>query len=243
MTTAKSPQTSQSSQTTHPFRLPDIPRREPDEMTSYDHLHRLGSAHHLIHYLGNPETTLVEAERYIVPGPGWGGADAIHRYPDLFIAFNVNPARYKENNGYVITEQGKAPDFVLEVASVSTGRVDVGAKREDYAALGIPEYWRFDETGEYHGARLAGDRLVEGVYVPLVVEELADGSLQGYSEVLNLYLRWEEGRLGWHDPATGQHIPTYDDQRRRAEQEREARQQAEARIRELEAENRRLRGG
>ncbi len=40
----------------------------------------------------------------------------------------------------------------------STGRVDVEAKRDGYAALGIPEYWRFDETGRRHGTRLAGDR-------------------------------------------------------------------------------------
>ena len=36
-----------------------------------------------------------------------------------------------------------------------------------YAALGIPEYWRFDETGNYHGVRLAGDRLVNGQYQPI----------------------------------------------------------------------------
>jgi hypothetical protein len=118
----------------------------------------------------------------------------------------------------------------------------VGDKREDYAALGIPEYWRFDRTGEYHGARLAGDRLVDGVYVPMPIEELAEGSLQGYSAVLDLYLRWEHGQLGWYDPATGQHIPTYDYQRGRADNEREARIRAEDQVRNLEAEIRRLRG-
>ena len=60
--------------------------------------------------------------------------------------------------------------------------------------------------------------------------------LQGYSAELNLYLRWEQGQLRLHDPATGRHILTYDDQRARADS-------AEARIRELEAENQRLRGG
>ena len=90
----------------------------------------------------------------------------------------------------------------------------MGAKRDEYAALGITEYWRFDKTGEYHGTRLAGDRLEGGVYVPIPIEELPDGSLQGYSAALNLYLRWESGRLGWYDPATGRHILTYDDQRR-----------------------------
>ena len=75
----------------------------------------------------------------------------------------------KASNGYVISEQGKPPDFVLEVASESTANIDTGAKRDDYAALGIAEYWRFDETGEYHGARLAGDRLVQGRYEPIPI--------------------------------------------------------------------------
>ena len=234
MTTAKSLSSSVR------YRLPDIPQREPDEVTNIDHLHKNGSSHFLGRYFGNPDTTLVEAERYIILGPHWD-SDPIHRYPDLLIVFDVDAALYRENNGYIITEQGKPPDFVLEVASPSTALTDLGAKRNDYAKLGIGEYWRFDSTGEHYGAPLAGDRLVDGVYAPIAIGELDDGNLQGYSEALNLYLRWEEGRLGWYDPATGEHIPTYDYQLHRAEMEREARIQAEARVRELEAENRRLR--
>ena len=36
------------------------------------------------------------------------------RYPDLLVAFGVDPAAYKASNAYVISEQGKPPDFVLE---------------------------------------------------------------------------------------------------------------------------------
>ena len=222
------------------FRLPDIPQREPDEMTSFEHLHKTGSSHHLIQHLGNPETTLVTAERYIVLMPGPSGRDVIRRYPDLLIAFDVDPIAYIESNGYIISEQGKPPDFVLEVASVSTADIDVGEKRDDYAALGIPEYWRFDETGEHHGARLAGDHLVDGEYQPLPIEQLSDDTLQGYSPVLDLYLRWHDGKLQWYDPATDRHIVTFDDERARADDERAARIQAEARVRELEEELRRL---
>ena len=52
-------------------------------------------------------------------------------------------------------------------------------KRAAYADLEIPEYWRFDETGEFHGARLAGDRLVDGQYEPVPIETLEEGILQG----------------------------------------------------------------
>ena len=76
-------------------------------------------------------------------------------------------------------------------------------KRTAYAGLGIPEYWRFDETGEFHGTRLAGDRLVDGRYEPVPIETVGEGVLQGYSGVLNLLIRREHGRLGWHDTKTG----------------------------------------
>ena len=88
---------------------------------------------------------MVEAGRWVVLYPGFNKARA--RRPDLLVAFGVDPAAYGASNGYVVTEQGKPPDFVPEVASASTEEIDVGAKRRDYAALGIPECWRFDETG------------------------------------------------------------------------------------------------
>ena len=216
------------------FRLPDIPQREPDEVTSHQQLTHTGHAHHLAVYLGNPDTTLVTADRWIIAAPGT--YHELARYPDLMVAFDVDPELYRASNGYIISEQGKPPDFVLEIASESTGSTDTGPKRDDYARLGILEYWRFDETGQYHGARLAGDRLVDGVYVPIRIDQLADGVLQGYSAALNLHLRWEHGALALHDPATEEHIATFESERAgrfRAEAarllERAAREQAEAR--------------
>ena len=208
------------------FRLPDPPQREPDEMTQFDHLFKYGYSHALAMHLGNPETTLVEADRWIVADPESSKARA--RRPDLLVAFGVDPEAYAANNGYVVSEQGKAPDWVLEVASASTGRIDVTEKRDDYAWLGIGEYWRFDETGEHHGTRLAGDRLVEGAYVPIEVEELPDGSLQGYSAALGLHLRWTLGVLTFRDPATGRPIATFESEHARAESERHQREVAEA---------------
>ncbi|MXZ26160.1 MAG: Uma2 family endonuclease [Caldilineaceae bacterium SB0665_bin_21] len=76
--------------------------------------------------------------------------------PDILIAFDADPEVCARHNAYIFAEQG--PDFVLEVASRSTGHIDVEDKPADYAAPGIPEHWRFDETGESHGARLTGDR-------------------------------------------------------------------------------------
>ena len=86
----------------------------------------------------------------------------------------------EEQRGYAIDRQGKAPDFVLEVASPTTGRVDYTDKRADYERFGVGEYWRFDPSGgEYHDAALAGDRLVSGVYEPIEIEVLGEGHLRG----------------------------------------------------------------
>ena len=195
-------------------------------MTSFDHMARAGGAYLLAEHLGKPDTTLVAGERYISPVPTQDMTGV--KYPDLLVAFDVDPETYRRSNAYIISEQGKPPDFVLEVASRHTGDEDTGEKREVYAALGIPEYWRFDETGEHHGERLAGDRLVDGVYEPVEIEQIAEGILQGHSDVLDLDIRWHDGLLEWYDPETGCHIPTLVDQRNR--------------VRELEEELRRLRG-
>ncbi len=224
-----------------PFVFPDPPEDPEDKMTSFKRLAATGNIYHLIQHLGNGETTLVAGEQYLALAPTRNLAGV--RYPDLLVAFGVDPALHEESNAYVIAEQGKPPDFVLEIASRSTGHIDSGPKRRDYAALGIPEYWRFDETatGRYHGTRLAGERLAAGEYVGIDIVELPDGSLQGYSAVLGLYLRWADGELVFYDPATGRPIATLADEREarvaaeaRAAAEREARVAAEARLRELE---------
>ena len=230
MTTAKTPKS------TLAFRLPEPPKTQDEKMTASRHLSLTGNAHFLAQHLGNPETTVIGSDLYITPIPTSERADMTGVvYPDLLVAFNADPAMYLAHNGYVISEQGKPPDFVLEVASPSTGRRDTVDKRIAYAALGIPEYWRFDHDGRSHGTRLAGDRLSDGQYEPIQIDELPDGSLQGHSDILNLDLRWTDGQLVWYDPATGEPIVSL-------ESEREARVQAEARVRELEEEIRRLRG-
>ena len=212
MTTAKTPKARS------PYRLPYPPEKNPDDMTSAKHLAETGNMHHLKLHLGRPETTIVKAELFLANdgrGPG-----ANFRVPDLLIAFDADPELYEANNGYIVSEQGKPPDFVLEIASPSTRATDNDAKREFYARHGVLEYWRFDEEESRNSVRLAGDRLVNGVYEPIAIEELPGGVLQGYSPSLNLYLRREQGELRWHDPAMGQHIATFEGERARADQER-----------------------
>ena len=166
--------------------------------------------------------------------------------PDCVVAFGIAepPESVAEANGYTISEIGKPPDFVLEVASASTGRRDYTVKRDIYAGYGVAEYWRFDHTGgRYHDAALAGDRLVNGVYEPIEVEAGPDGISRGYSVALGLELHWVSGRLRFYDPVAQEYLSDLTEakaQRDNAVAQRDdaiaQRDAAEERIRQLEAE-------
>ena len=130
--------------------------------------------------------------------------------PDCLVAIGIDVPRAEllAVNGYTISEIGKPPDFVLEVASRSTGQRDYNVKRGIYAGYGVREYWRFDHTGgRYHDVGLAGDRLVNGEYEPIPVDTGADGIMRGYSTALDLELHWYFSRLRFWDPKTREYLP------------------------------------
>ena len=216
-------------------RFPVYPPR--DDMQNWFYLHESAVGSALAIHLPN---AIVVSEVPVTPSQPRG--DDI-RIPDLLVLFDSDLALLREQNGYVIDSQGKAPDFVLEVASPTTGRADYTDKRQDYERFGVGEYWRFDPSdGEYHDAALAGDRLVDGVYEPIEIEELGEGRLRGYSDALGLYVCWEEGMLRFFDPVTESYLLAHDEERagRMAAESRAG--AAESRVAELEAELRRLRG-
>ena len=216
-------------------RFPELPPR--DDMNNPLYLYRPSYIYALELHMGDPETTIVLGE---VP-LGWRpGQSAGVRRPDLMIADNINRALIIEQWGYAIEQQGKPPDFALEVASKTTGGTDYTAKRRDYEAYGVPEYWRYDPSGgEYHDVALAGDRLVDGEYQPIEIEWLDEERCRGYSEFLGLYVCWEYGELRWFNPRTESYLRTHADDVERAEAERVARALAEERAERAEAERER----
>ncbi len=229
------------------------------DMQNPIYLHRPGHLAALSLHFGAPDTTIVLGE---VPV----GRDISQRQglrtPDLLIAFGVDPDKIIADRGYSIAEWGKPPDFVMEIASRSTARNDIGDKRNDYAAFGIPEYWRFDPSGgRYYGTHLAGDRLVGEVYQPISIVRVDGTHYWGHSPALGLDICWENERLRWYDPMAQRYLLTFDetDEERidaqmerdaaryerdsaliERETERRARLAAEERVKELEAEIRRL---
>jgi len=205
--------------------FPEYPPR--DDMQNSLYLNRFAHVTALEVHLGNPDTTLVLGEVSVAPS---AAASKEHRRPDLIVSFNCDPELAIRQDGYAIDLQGKPPDFALEVASKTTGIIDETEKRIDYAAYGILEYWRYDQTGgDYHKDALAGDRLVDGEYKPIDIDWLDNDRCRGYSAVLDLYVCWEYGNLRWYDHHAGEYLLTFFDEREMRLQETFARQQAEMR--------------
>lgn len=249
----------------HLEQIPDPPK-EPDMRQSNTLSHAFPA---LFAHFANRDDVLLGGGGYILRETGQviRGSFA----PDLVFTEGVEyPEAIIQRNGYVISEVGKPPDLVLEVASPSTGYRDYTVKRTGYAALGISEYWRFDcSGGKFHDAPLAGDALVDGQYEPMPIMTEPDGRQWGYSPILGLELWWElkSGRefadLTFRDPIAGAFLldpaeqalalRAAEEQARDAnsrayfaeslvDSERAARIAAEARIAAMEAELRQLRG-
>ena len=185
----------------------------------------------------NPPDAMIPGSTTLVSGNGYlcRQRSDLPRcsYPDFLVSFNVVWEDVTFTNGYVIEEAGKPPDLVMEIASHRTGRGDYMDKREIYANLEVPEYWRFDHTGgDYHDAPLARDPLTDGGYRPMPLTTEPDGAIWGYSKVLVLSVCWVEGRLRFWERERQRYLPK---QREQAIELAEA----EARVRELEEELRR----
>ena len=129
--------------------------------------------------------------------------------PDCYITFGVGRDAVLPHNSYWTWHIGKPPDFVLEIASISTAEKDLGEKALLYAALGILEYWLYDASPDsrFYGAPLIFLLLQGDRYVPVPLETLPDGRVRGYSPTLGLYLYWDDGRLRFHDPVRDVWLP------------------------------------
>ena len=212
-------------------RFPDYPPR--DDMQNWLYLYETSILTSLAIHFADEPNVMVASE--VPVGPGLPVRDDA-RIPDLLLVRDGDRALMEEQRGYAIDRQGKAPDFVLEVASPTTGRADYTDKRTDYERFGVSEYWRFDPSGgEYHDAALAGDLLVEGKYEPIAIETLQEGMLRGYSDALGLYVCWENGLLRFFDPGTESYLRSHDEAEARAEVERAGRVATQARAEEEHA--------
>ena len=125
--------------------------------------------------------------------------------PDVLVSLGLGTHK---RSSYFVWEEGKPPDWVLEVASPSTKKRDLDDKRRKYAEMGVPEYWMFDAKGDVYPPgtpRLQGLKLVGGEYRPLK-SRLVDGKRTIRSEVLGLDVRVDGELLRFRDVATGRDV-------------------------------------
>ena len=154
--------------------------------------------------------------------------------PDVFVVFGANGKHLRDS--WIVWREGKAPDFVMEVASPSTWRRDAAEKRDIYVEMGVSEYWRFDPTGEHFTPQLVGERLADGEYHQIPLETEGDGIIRGHSAVLGLDICVRPGlELRLYDPESGQWLRTH-------WESEEALQAAEEEVRRLREQLQNLQG-
>ena len=181
--------------------------------------------------------------------------------PDVLVSFGVSR---RHRGSYAVWEEGKPPDFALEILSEFTWRKDVRVNPQRYEQMGVREYFLFDPN-EFVKPRLQGWHFSDGKSLRSEAVEVADGMVGIYSHVLGLHLchtdPWHVdakgtimlGRLCWHDPATGKFLVTMselmqhaaetkhraEETAQRADVEVQGRRALEARVAALEAQLRR----
>jgi Uma2 family endonuclease len=124
-----------------------------------------------------------------------------HLAPDVFAVRGV-PKRRRDH--YLIWEEGKSPEVVIELTSASTRDEDIKYKFDLYQdELRVKEYFLFDPYEEYLDPSFQGFRLIDGEFQPIAP---ADGRLP--SEVLGLHLFRDGTQLRLWDPKTGKVVAT-----------------------------------
>ena len=229
--------------TTASVRHPSIEEAEDDLSIEYPSSDGEPMAENKWQYVAMTDTVSVLENRFLDRPDVYVGGDMLMYYrmndnatrvaPDVFVVFGAAGKHFRDS--WIVWREGKAPDFVMEVASPSTWRRDAGEKRDIYAGMGVSEYWRFDPTGEHFTPQLVGERLAGGEYHPIMLETDSDGTLRGRSDVLTLDICAKPGlELRLYDPETGQWLRTH-------RESEEALQVAEAGKQAAEDEVRRLR--
>jgi Uma2 family endonuclease len=171
-----------------------------------------------------------------------GIADAVVA-PDVFVIFGVED---RPRRSYKVWEEGKTPDWVLEVTSGTTRRKNEQDKPRIYAQMGVTEYFQYDPTGDYLTPALKGQHLLAGTYQPLLPQRqtargLTEDILTLPSSVLGLSLcLLPNGQLRFFNPLTQEYLRSPEESERERLQERQEKELQRQRADRLAAKLREL---
>ncbi|MCE7989623.1 MAG: Uma2 family endonuclease [Caldilinea sp. CFX5] len=169
----------------------------------------------------------------------WDKPDLKDHAPDIAIVPHVHD-RDADREKFIVAEEKTRPLLIIEVVSPKTRNNDRSTKVKQYARAGVQEYLYID-----HWTRkgqeiweVVGFRLEEGQYVPLVPDE--DGAI--YCRSVGLRIGIENGKVWVEDAETGRDLLTPLAIQQALHVAEEARFGCSARIAELEAQMRALKG-
>jgi Uma2 family endonuclease len=161
-----------------------------------------------------------------------------HVSPDVLV---VRGLEQRDRQNYLLWEEGRPPQVVIEVTSASTRDEDLEDKFEIYRdEVQVAEYFLYDPRGEYLLPALQGYRRIGGQYVRIEPESGRLPSLE-----LGLCLEQQARGLRFYDPARGAWLPTLQEAHDQAEAEKRQAvansERAAAALQRAEAEVERLR--
>jgi Uma2 family endonuclease len=117
--------------------------------------------------------------------------------PDILAVLDVEEPEDDQRMAWVVADEGKGIDWVLEVLHAGDRKKDLVDNVERYAALGIPEYFLYDRRQQrIHAYRLAGPKRYQpvlaqaGLYRSTVLGvdlAIVEGSLRFYQGAAELY--------------------------------------------------------
>jgi Uma2 family endonuclease len=163
---------------------------------------------------------------------------------DIMVLFGVR--EYKNWSTFHVADEGVRPSLIIEVTSPKTRRNDLYEKLIEYDEVGVPYYIIVDIHQRRSGTtrRILGYQHTLNGYINLAPDERG----RFWMEPVGLWIGIDENEVVCYDTdgnIMGDYTATNAaraDAEARAAAEAEARVTAESRIRELEAELRRIRG-
>ena len=184
----------------------------------------------LDNHFRNRDNVLVAMELLVYYEPG---NNKVCLQPDLQVVFGVPRGN---RSSYKVWEEGKVADFVLEVASPSTADKDAKHKAQEYARIGVREYWRLDPTGSLLATPLEGWQANGESHHPVqpVASAARGGWLRSRVSGLELCSQRQGGAtvLVFRDPLTGEEFDGDLGESERLRRAAEERASAEAQLRQ-----------